>query len=111
MRKLFVLVVLGLFMCGGAKGTIAGDICGYVYDTNDKGLPGVEISTKDDAMAYSEGTSSSGHYYLSLGAGTYTVKYAKKGYQTQTDEVSVLKNEKRYLEMVIMVSSPTTILP
>jgi len=25
------------------KVTIAGDICGYVYDINDKGLSGIEI--------------------------------------------------------------------
>lgn len=54
MRKLIVLMVLSLFTCGVTKATVAGDICGYVYDTNNKGLPGVKISSKDDYKVYSE---------------------------------------------------------
>ena len=111
MRKLIVLMVLSLFVCGVTKVTIAGDICGYVYDTNNKGLPGVGISSKDSCKLYSEDTSGSGHYYLSLGVGTYTIKYTKEGYQTQTNDVSLLKNEKKYLEMVVMVSNPIPTLP
>ncbi len=106
MRKLMVLMVLCLFVCGVTKVTIAGDICGYVYDTNDKGLPGVKISSKDDYKVYSEKTSASGSYYLSLGVGSYILTYEKEGYQTQTGDVSLLENEKKYLELVIMVANP-----
>lgn len=106
MRKLIVLMVLSLFVCGVTKVTIAGDICGYVYDTHDKGLPGVKISSKDDCKVYSEKTSASGSYYLSLSVGSYTLKYEKEGYQTQTSDVSLLKDEKKYLEMVVMVANP-----
>jgi hypothetical protein len=95
-----------MFVCGVAKVAIAGDICGYVYDTNNKGLPGVKISSKDDDKVYSEKTTASGSYYLSLGAGSYTITYEKEGYQTQTSDVTLLKSEKKYLEMVIMVANP-----
>jgi len=106
MWKLIVLMVLGLLVCGVTKVTIAGDIYGYVYDTNDKALSKVEISTKDDYKAYSAETSGSGHYSLSLSVGTYTIKYEKEGYQTQTNDVSLKKNENKYLEMVEMVVNP-----
>ena len=105
MWKLIMLVVLSLFVCGVTKVTIAGDICGYVYDANNKGLPGVKISSKDDYKVYSENTSGSGSYYLSLGVGTYMVKYEKEGYQTQTSDVSLVKNEKKYIEMIVMVAN------
>ncbi|MFN3531158.1 MAG: carboxypeptidase regulatory-like domain-containing protein [Candidatus Brocadia sp.] len=95
MRKLIGLMVLCLFVCGVAKATIAGDICGYVYDTNDKGLPGVKISSKDNDKVYSEKTTASGSYYLSLSVGSYTLTYEKEGYQTQTSDVTLLKNEKK----------------
>jgi len=111
MRKLIALVILSLIVCGVPKVTIAGDICGYVYDSNNKGLPGVEISSKDNSAAYSEKTSGSGSYYLSMSVGTYTVKYEKEGYQTQTSDVSLQKNEKKYLEMIVMVSDPASTIP
>lgn len=95
-----------MYVCGVTKVTTAGDICGYVYDTNDKGLPGVKISGKDDYKVYSEKTSASGSYYLSLSVGSFTLTYEKEGYQTQTSDVSLLENEKKYLEMVIMVANP-----
>lgn len=103
--KLIMLVVLSLFVCCGTKATIAGDIYGYVYDTNDKGLAGVNISTKENDKVYSGGTSGSGHYCLSLGVGTYTIRYQKEGYQTQTNDVSLLKNETKSLELVVMAVS------
>jgi hypothetical protein len=106
MRKLIVLMVLSLFVCGITKVTFAGDICGYVYDTNKKGLSGVTISSKDDHNVYSEKTSGSGSYYLSLNVGSYTLKYEKEGYQTQSTDVSLLKNEKKYLEMIVMDANP-----
>lgn len=106
MRNVIVLMVLSLFVCGLTKVTIAGDICGYVYDTNKKGLPGVKISSKDDCKVYSEKTSGSGSYYLSLNVGSYTLKYEKEGYQTKSSDVSLLKNEKKYLEMIVMDANP-----
>lgn len=106
MKKMFLIAVLCLFVCGVTKVTIAGDICGYVYDTNNKGLPGVKISSKDDYKDYSEKSSGSGSYYLSLSVGTYTIKYEKEGYQSQISDISLLKNEKKYIEMVIMVANP-----
>lgn len=106
MKKLIVPVVLCLFICGLTKVTIAGDIYGYVYDTHDKAIPGVEISTKDDHNVYSKETSGSGLYYLSLKVGAYTIKYKKEGYQTQMNDISLLKNEKKCLEMVVMVANP-----
>lgn len=108
MRKLIVLMVLSLFVCSVTKVTIAGDICGYVYDTNNKGLPGVKISSKDAYKVYSEKTSGSGSYYLSLSVGSYTIKYEKEGYQTQTNDVSLLKDEKKYIEMIVMVANPNS---
>ena len=110
MKKMFLIAVLCLLVCGVAKVTIAGDILGYVYDTNDKGLSKVDISTKDDYKVYSEETSGSGHYYLSLSVGTYTIKYEKEGYQTQTNDISLLKNERKYIEMVVMVANQIPIL-
>lgn len=106
MKKLIVLMVLSVFVCGIGKMTIAGDICGYVYDTDNKGLSGVEVSSKDDYKVYREKTSGSGSYYLSLNVGSYTLKYEKEGYQTQTSDISLLKNEKKYLEMIVMVANP-----
>ena len=110
MKKKLLVVVLSLFMCGVTKVTIAGDICGYVYDTNDKGLPGVEISAKDDCKVYSEETSGSGHYYISLKVGTYTVRYEKKGYQTQTNDICLKEYEKKYVEMIVMVANQISTL-
>lgn len=110
MKKTFFAVVFCLFMCNVAKITIASDIFGYVYDVNDRALSKVEISSKDDSKVYSAETSGSGHYSLSLGGGTYTVKYEKEGYQTQTNDISLQKDEKKYVEMVIMIASQTPTL-
>ena len=106
MKKLIVLMVLSLFVCGVTKATIAGDIYGYVHDTNGKGLPGVQISSKDDYKVCSEKTSGSGSYYLSLSAGSYTIKYEKEGYQTQNSDINLLKNERKSIEIVVMVANP-----
>lgn len=62
MKRMLLVVVLPLFMCGVTKVTIASDICGYVYDINDKGLSGVEISAKGDYKVCSDATLGSGHY-------------------------------------------------
>ena len=105
MRKFIVLVVLCLFVYGVTKVTIAGDIVGYVCDTNDKALSRVGISTKDDYKVYSEETSGSGHYSLSLRVGTYTIKYEKQGYQSQTNDISLRGGEYKYLEMIVMVAN------
>ncbi len=109
MKKLMVLMVLGLLVTGVAKATIAGDIFGYVHDTNGKGLPGVEISSKDDCKVRSEKTTGSGSYYLSLSVGNYTIKYEKEGYQTQNSDINLLKNERKSLEIVVMVANPIPI--
>jgi len=109
MKKLIVLMVLSLYVCGVVKATIAGDIYGYVHDLNGKGLPGVEISSKDDYKVFSEKTSGSGSYYLSLSAGSYTIKYEKKGYQTQNCDINLLKNETKCIEIVVMVANPIPI--
>ncbi len=108
MRKLMALMVLSLFVCGVTKVTVAGDIYGYVYDTYGKGLPKVKISSKDDYKVYCEQTSGSGNYYLSLDVGTYTIKYEKEGYQTHMSNISLLKNEKKYIEMIVMVANPNS---
>lgn len=106
MRKLIALVILSLFTWGVvAKTTIAGDIYGYVHDTNGKGLPGVEISSKDDYKVCSEKTSGSGSYYLSLSAGSYTIKYEKEGYQTQNSTINLSKNEIKNIEIVVMIAN------
>lgn len=105
MKKMFFIVVLCLLLCSVTKVTTASDIYGYVYDANDKGLYKVEVSTKDDHTVYRAETTGSGHYSLSLGIGTYTVKYEKEGYQTQTNDISLQKNEKKYLEMIVMVAN------
>lgn len=105
MKKMFFAVVFCLFMGNVVKVTIASDIFGYVYDVNNKALSKVEISTKDDCKVYSAETSGSGHYSLSLGGGTYTVKYQKEGYQTQTNDVTLQKDEKKYVEMVVMIAN------
>ncbi|GJQ50384.1 MAG: carboxypeptidase regulatory-like domain-containing protein [Planctomycetia bacterium] len=107
MKKLLVLMVLSLFVYSTAKITSASaDIYGYVYNTDNKGLSKVKISAKDDYRAYSEESSGSGSYSLSLKVGTYTIKYEKEGYQTQTNDINLLKRENRYLEMIRMVASP-----
>lgn len=112
MGRLIVLVVLSLFVCSVTKITVASaDIYGYVYDTNNKGLPKVKITTKDDYRAYSGETSASGNYSLSLNVGTYTIKYEKEGYQTQTNAINLLKNENRYLDVIRMIASPVQALP
>lgn len=105
MKRSIILVVLSLFMCGITKITIAGDIYGYVYDADGKGLPGVKISSKDDHKTYSEQTSGSGSYYLALSIGAYTIKYEKEGYQTQMSDISILKDERKYIEMIIMIAN------
>jgi len=46
MKRMLLLVVLPLFMCDVTKVTIASDICGYVYDINDKSLSGVRYLLK-----------------------------------------------------------------
>ena len=112
MKKLMVLMVLSLVVCSTAMITAASaDIYGYVYDTNNKGLSRVKISAEDDYRAYSEETTGSGSYSLSLKTGTYTIKYEKEGYQTQTNDISLLKRENRYLEMIRMVASTAQTLP
>lgn len=109
MRKLIALAILSLFTWGVTKATIASDIYGYVHDTNGKGLPSVEISSKDDDKVFSEKTSGSGSYYLSLSTGIYTIKYEKEGYQTQNSNINLLKNERRCIEIVVMVANPIPI--
>ena len=109
MRNLIALMVLSLFVCGVAKTTIAGDIFGYVHDTNGKGLPGVKISSKDDCKVCSEKTTGSGSYYLSLSVGNYKIKYEKEGYQTQNSDINLLKNERKSVEIVVMVANPIPI--
>ena len=49
MEKVFLAVLLSLFVCGVAKVSFANSIRveGYVYDSKDVGLNGVKVSTKD----------------------------------------------------------------
>ncbi|MCF6149287.1 MAG: hypothetical protein E3K37_11600 [Candidatus Kuenenia sp.] len=102
MKKMLLTAALCLFACSTAKVLNAGDIYGYVYDANKKALPAVEISTQDNTASYSGQSSGSGHYSLSLKVGTYTLCYEKKGYQTQTNDISLKMNETKYIELVVM---------
>jgi len=102
MKKMLLTAALCLFTCSFAKVLTAGDIYGYVYDTDKRALPDVKISTHDATKKYAVKSSGSGHYSLSLVVGTYTLCYEKKGYQTQTNDIILKMNETMYIELVIM---------
>jgi hypothetical protein len=108
MKKVFWAVLLSLCVCGVAKVSVASYIYGYVYDSNENALENVKVSTKDDYKNYETTTYNNGYYDLSgLGIGTYTVKYEKGGYQTQSlDVVFETDYEEIQLKKTIMVSNP-----
>ena len=106
-------MVLSLF--AGLQVSVANSIRveGYVYDSKDVGLNGVKVSTKDDYKNYETTTDNyqgDGFYYLKgLGIGTYTFKYEKTGYQTQSmDEGFENDYETIQLKKITMVSNPTS---
>ncbi|MDR4508442.1 MAG: carboxypeptidase regulatory-like domain-containing protein [Candidatus Brocadiaceae bacterium] len=103
MKKIFLVTALCLLFCSFTRLITAGDIYGYVYDTNHKGLANVVISIKGGDRVYREKTSANGQYTLSLGEGTHSVIYEKEGYQTKIIDIGLRKNEAKYVEMVIMV--------
>ena len=69
---------------------------GYVYELMIKVCLGLR-PVKDDYKVNSDETSGSGHYYISLKVGTYTVRYETEDYQTQTLD----KLYREELEMLI----------
>ncbi|MDR4507795.1 MAG: carboxypeptidase-like regulatory domain-containing protein [Candidatus Brocadiaceae bacterium] len=115
MKKIFLLTALCVAVCSVTRLAAAGDIYGYVYDGNNKGLPNVIVSGKDGDETCKEKTSANGQYTISLEAGNHSLLYEKEGYQTQVVDISLRKNESKYIEMVIMIAMaqgqvPTTII-
>jgi hypothetical protein len=113
MKKMLLIVVLSLF--AGLQVSVANSIRveGYVYDSNDVGLNGVKVSTKDDYKNYETTTDNyqgDGFYYLKgLGIGTYTFKYEKTGHQIQSMDASFENDyETIQLKRITMVSNPTS---
>ncbi len=78
---------------------------GYVYDEDENPLRSVTVEINGDDYSDSGKTDADGYYeFDEVPAGDYMVTYAKTGYETQTQEVTVGEGEDVQLESVTMVA-------
>ena len=81
-----------------------GVVFGFVNDVNDDSLKGVTVSITGTAdYSNSTETDDNGYYeFRDLAAGDYTVTYEKDGYQTQSQDISLVENEVKDLDTITM---------
>ncbi len=86
--------------------TNAGTVFGSVVDEGDYLLKDVMVSIVGTNYSDSTTTDEYGYYEFSgLAAGDYTLTYAKNGYTTQSQDISLDEGENRHIETVMMVSA------
>jgi chitodextrinase len=67
-----------------------GNLSGTVFSSKGSSLPGATVSLKFGGANHSYGTDLLGNYYIaSIPAGSYSVKYTKSGFTSQTQTISI----------------------
>ena len=80
-----------------------GIVFGYVYDEDENPLRSVTVNIDGDGYSDSGTTDEDGYYeFTDVPAGDYTITYTKKGYQTQTMDVTVEEGDAVQAESVVM---------
>jgi len=73
---------------------ISGTVTGYLVDENGEPIVDARVEAwSGNLLITTTNTDSVGHFMLELDAGTYKLKFVKKGYETKTVSVRVLPRE------------------
>ena len=90
---LLLLLAVGLARQVLSEG-ISGTVTGYLVDKNGEPIVGARVEAwQGSLLITTTETDSVGHFMLELDAGTYTLKFLKKGYETKTVSVKVSARE------------------
>src|SRR5215813_4012020 len=110
-RALFVLMVLGAFVCINAQTNTVGNLSGTVRDANGAGVPKAEVEIKDEGTgAIRTATTNDNGYYVvpSLPAGKYSVSAAPQGFKRSVaSAVEVHVGENKVLNLDLQVGQVT----
>ncbi|MBD3581979.1 TonB-dependent receptor [Flavobacterium selenitireducens] len=105
MRKhlLVLLMALTSVVAFAQKGTLTGTITDK--DLNNEPLPFANVLVKGTTNAVT--TDESGKYTFALEAGTYVIEYSFLGYETQTENVTIVSGETVTVDKVLGAGSYT----